>query len=1022
MDKWAPIAPSNPQFQSTSHLSTRFASVLKPSKHGPRSRAPAQFIGRWPEDVILRIIELLPIPDLPNAARVNRAFAHLVKDERGWEWRCGLLGMQQESIAGSTSNLKDNELKTPISTQRKPSFPAQQASVLEDDFGDFTGQAKDVFEDVDFGDFETAKPTIPRGKSGPNTQQWGTSKEQNLLDFEDLPLPSRPTGSSGSHGRITGFFALPPTMSLPSTSFSSHSPGPYYFAYKTHHLSLLPFCKHLRSSPSPSSTLSLLFPPSPATALPPSLSHQSSVLLSLIHFLSPQLQPLRDWGFLRQALLAAADRFDSTCLVAFEVSDGKKDEEGMKEAAESSWKVWEAGGGEREKWECGRVWVEKREVFYDTARWDSLENIIKVQTQSGATIRQLDFTPMDAFMSHVLEAFRIDAETAHSVFPSKAKVVLSFCDRLSNEVIGEYIHPLLSQARAISQDLFLRAAAATFVQAWKLVDVAMGVLGDEQNVIKKEQVEDSVFHMFEEHLDDYLDDETERVKHHLENICRVWEQQLGTSDSAQLSKSHTPTFLTSANPDQVKRNVLASFKDALLLPVTIVPRTVTFGVNAIVSGGTQAVSGLAMLNPQKWTGKGGVVKGVEDGEEVVFEVTDVDEKTAEDMTNGDVKEEMRVTENVENVKDALEPSHAGSSDDIHARSTAGSLESSHPSTPSPKNNKSFDRLQLLVSLDTALELIQVDRDSLKRAETFVKYPGKVGSKVREAIEEIFIFLLKAVGDRHIAPGFKIATNQMSTYKPAEHEETTSVAPLLQFFELVHIGDTIQSMVQVYFDKELSPYVDKTDFLNAVMREKKRFESVLDDAVAAGLNAGIEVLMNQVEHIILVKTGPREYYPVEGTPMELGRTQGCKEAIICLEMHCNLLKGSTSKEVLEVFYQEVGIRLEAIIQRHIKRQIISLDGGFQVIADLNAYYDFVSSLKQQRITDDFSDLKMLGNVYIVSDAKDLAQIVRDVSRYGSAFTPEDIYEFIQRRSDWKKIEKTVDKAMYALSVREDCVVM
>jgi hypothetical protein len=43
---------------------------------------------------------------------------------------------------------------------------------------------------------------------------------------------------------------------------------------------------------------------------------------------------------------------------------------------------------------------------------------------------------------------------------------------------------------------------------------------------------------------------------------------------------------------------------------------------------------------------------------------------------------------------------------------------------------------------------------------------------------------------------------MGTYKPAEHEETTSVAPLLQFFELVHIGDTIQSMVQVYFDKEM----------------------------------------------------------------------------------------------------------------------------------------------------------------------------------------------------------------------------
>ena len=43
---------------------------------------------------------------------------------------------------------------------------------------------------------------------------------------------------------------------------------------------------------------------------------------------------------------------------------------------------------------------------------------------------------------------------------------------------------------------------------------------------------------------------------------------------------------------------------------------------------------------------------------------------------------------------------------------------------------------------------------------------------------------------------------MRSYKPAEHDETKSVAPLLQFFELVHIGDTMQSMIQVYFDKEL----------------------------------------------------------------------------------------------------------------------------------------------------------------------------------------------------------------------------
>ena len=43
----------------------------------------------------------------------------------------------------------------------------------------------------------------------------------------------------------------------------------------------------------------------------------------------------------------------------------------------------------------------------------------------------------------------------------------------------------------------------------------------------------------------------------------------------------------------------------------------------------------------------------------------------------------------------------------------------------------------------------------------------------------------------------------------------------------------------------APHIDKTDFLNTVVREKKRFENALDDSVAAGLNAGTEVLMNQV---------------------------------------------------------------------------------------------------------------------------------------------------------------------------------
>lgn len=47
----------------------------------------------------------------------------------------------------------------------------------------------------------------------------------------------------------------------------------------------------------------------------------------------------------------------------------------------------------------------------------------------------------------------------------------------------------------------------------------------------------------------------------------------------------------------MKRNVLASFTDILLLPVTIVPRTVGAFVTTSSSA---AVNGISMLNPQRW--------------------------------------------------------------------------------------------------------------------------------------------------------------------------------------------------------------------------------------------------------------------------------------------------------------------------------------------------------------------------------------------------------------------------------------
>jgi recyclin-1 len=64
-----------------------------------------------------------------------------------------------------------------------------------------------------------------------------------------------------------------------------------------------------------------------------------------------------------------------------------------------------------------------------------------------------------------------------------------------------------------------------------------------------------------------------------------------------------------------------------------------------------------------------------------------------------------------------------------------------------------NQLDLLLSLDIALQLIHADRESLKRVETFVGFPGHYGFRVRDSIEELFILLLRAIADRHVEKGF-----------------------------------------------------------------------------------------------------------------------------------------------------------------------------------------------------------------------------------------------------------------------------
>ncbi|KDN53498.1 hypothetical protein K437DRAFT_241668 [Tilletiaria anomala UBC 951] len=693
---------------------------------------------------------------------------------------------------------------------------------------------------------------------------------------------------------------------------------------------------------------------------------------------------------------------------------------------------------------AAQVFLEKRDIFEGRMNYNPSDNFVG----QGPNVR-LDFTPMDRFMSDVLETVRTDGSLIARVFPPEQDVVLAFADRVAGEVIADYVAPLLDQAKSNSVHTYVRACAATFAQALRLADALQEVQPTSPQ-LSKDRCEDVVYRVWEPNMDEYLRQERQWVKSQMSEVCESWTCSV---KNEAVATQVDAAFLASHNPAAVKRNFLTGFKDVLLAPVVVVPRAAVYvGGAAIRSAGT----GLAQLNPMRWQSGSASAKGT--GTPLADSQPSTPNPHQTDWVSGSGLSEkgyvafsadgVPMTTNGKEEADGLDekcPSAFDVSGDgwkvatapsklepySKRSSTIGSDRGSRVGTPQPGGGSKarFARMQLLLSLDTALQLIQINRDCLRRIETFANYPDEFGHRVKQEIDDISMSVFQYLGEHHVVSGFQEAKKQIEEWKPAEHEQDpeTHVAPLVHFFELTHVGDTIQQMVQVYYDQELSRHIDRTDFLNPVVREKKRFEAALDENVASGLNAGVDLLMGQVEHIITTMQNPRDYYPLPGSDMDLGSpTRACAECVRCLRTHCKMLAGSTDKNVLEVFYQEVGLRLYSIIAKHLKRQIISLEGGFKVIADINAYHAFIASLKQPSVVVLFDGLKMLGNIYIIdcskeSGGKELGTIIRDANMFSGTLSPEDLYEFLHARCDFKSIESVIDKELYGFKVREDCIV-
>lgn len=495
--------------------------------------------------------------------------------------------------------------------------------------------------------------------------------------------------------------------------------------------------------------------------------------------------------------------------------------------------------------------------------------------QQDAAISQLTLEPSYDFFRGLAIALNQEAAIIDRVFPPTVDVLHIFLERVAEDVIAEYVTSLFDEAHDVSIELYLKAIAGVFEQALQLA-ISLHSTKASSPDFRDEAIR-IISHCFEQHIDLYLQEELDFFKRKSSAEVDTWEKRLSEEEQT------TETFyMANVNRKAVKQDFLSSFKKVVMMPVNVLP--------------TIGGSGSAKPNPAVATMNG----------------------------SSNLEPASRIGTPVPGERTSTPRSEAPTTE-LAAKAAI--------------MNSRLEGIRSLFSIEIALNLTHMAKSSLERAARFVRLGGQSGEEAKEQCEQVFIYLVQILGNRHMKLGFDKAVTHLADYKPREVADHSKdgVAPLVAFLELVNVGDLIQQMVEVFYHQELlaADLTDRDDFLSLASKEKKRFESMLDERVAAGLNKGIDVLMDEVEYLCATTQLPSDFNPPmgpNGAPQvfDIGPSATATKIVDVVSSHTDMLIGSTDKNVLDVFNQEVGVRLFTAICKHLKRQRVSVDGAIKLI--------------------------------------------------------------------------------------------
>lgn len=610
------------------------------------------------------------------------------------------------------------------------------------------------------------------------------------------------------------------------------------------------------------------------------------------------------------------------------------------------------------------LFIQKHPLFSEREVLANSMDCINQASSEGIALE-----PSRSFLENLSNKLNEQANIIDRVFPAGVDVYQLFLDKVGEDILMEYVTPLFDEAHERSIPSYLKAVSGLFEQSLQFGLTLKPTNNSGDSFVHT--VKSVVAKVFEPHVDLYLQDELDNFKKLADVEVGTWESKLSAQDAT------TESFLmANLNRKADKQDFLTSFKKVVMMPVNVLP---SFPLSSPFTGAKPTPSqAIAKSTLQLPTGSPATSRPASPGLAPISRT------------------------------DSPLPS-AAPTDELAAKAAlmASRLEG----------------IKSLFSIEVALDLTHNAKASIDRAALFVRLGGQTGEEAREQCEAIFIALLQILGDRHVRAGFDRAVDHLSNYNPREvSEHQTGVAPLVTFLELVNVGDLISQMIDVFYEQQLAAtkIADKNDFLDPAVKAKKKFEQMLDERVAAGLNKGIDVLMDEVEYVCATTQLPTDYNPspgLDGKPsdLDIGPTKSAQQVVSIVESHTKMLTGSTDKNMLDVFNQEVGLRLFTALCKHLKRQRVSTTGAIPLISDMNLYFIYIRTLRNQDLLQYFKALRELSQIYLIEKehAKEMATIIADSERFYGIFRAEEVYEFAERRADWYSVKRDVERAMYGI---------